>query len=56
MYICFDAEGAQAMDINVKFYDYLMFFLKLRRVSSHPIPFQATPENLQRDITKDAGF
>ena len=27
MYICFDAEGAEAMGINVKFYDYLMFFL-----------------------------
>jgi ABC-type Mn2+/Zn2+ transport system permease subunit len=27
MYICFDSEGAEAMGINVKFYDYLMFFL-----------------------------
>jgi len=27
MYICFDAEGSEAMGINVKFYDYLMFFL-----------------------------
>jgi ABC-type Mn2+/Zn2+ transport system permease subunit len=27
MYICFDAEGAEAMGIRVKFYDYLMFFL-----------------------------
>jgi ABC-type Mn2+/Zn2+ transport system permease subunit len=26
-YICFDSEGAEAMGINVKFYDYLMFFL-----------------------------
>ena len=27
MYICFDSEGAEAMGVNVKFYDYLMFFL-----------------------------
>jgi ABC-type Mn2+/Zn2+ transport system permease subunit len=27
MYICFDPEGSEAMGINVKFYDYLMFFL-----------------------------
>jgi len=27
VYICFDAEGAESMGINVKFYDYLMFFL-----------------------------
>jgi len=27
MYICFDSEGAEAMGIKVKFYDYLMFFL-----------------------------
>jgi|Deesub1362B_J571_1020462.scaffolds.fasta_scaffold00005_287 ABC-type Mn2+/Zn2+ transport system permease subunit len=27
MYICFDAEGAEAMGLNVKFFDYLLFLL-----------------------------